>query len=132
MVSHLDASFSAVPDDVDGNPLLSTYDKFTYDLYLKWLADYLYRPKRNGVRLPDLSRDEAWSQISAIESAIAFWIWDHPGEDYPPDLRETDPQHADFPHRVELCHVLSRVPSDEQRVFLLDCFFQELARDAAK
>lgn len=132
MFSHPGPSFSAVPDDVDGSPLLSTYDKFTYDFYLKWLADYLYRPRHTGVRLPDLSREEAWSRISAIESEIALWIWDHPGKDYPPDLRETDPKHADFPHRVELCHVLSRVPSDEQRVFLLDRFFQVLASDAAK
>lgn len=132
MSSQLSASFSAVPDDVDGNAMLSTYDKASYDYYLTWLADYLYRPRHHGVRLPVLPLDEAWQRISAIESEIALWLWDHPGEDYPPNLGESEPRHADFPHRVELCHVLSRVPSGEHRVFLLDRFFQELATDAAK
>jgi hypothetical protein len=132
MPAGLTLSFSAVPSDTDGTPLLATYDQRSYGLYVSWLADYLYRPWQQRPLLPASSLEDAWSRISAIESEIAFWIWDHPFKDYPPGLRATDPGHADFPHRVELSHVLSRVPDAKERAVLVNRFFQALARDAAK
>jgi hypothetical protein len=76
------------------------------------------------------SIEQAWSDVSPLESEIALWIWEHPLEDYPPDNHQ--PRHADILHRVELSRILSRVPSRADRYELLDRFYQELGVDSHK
>jgi hypothetical protein len=77
-----------------------------------------------------LSLEAAWSRVSRIETEIASWIWEHPFEDYPPDSHQ--PQHADILHRVEVSHILARVPTHDDRRKLLDRFYRELEIDSHK
>jgi hypothetical protein len=130
-MTRAEPTFTAIPNDSSGEPLLATYDEQSFARYIDWLADYLYRPSTLTTSLA-LTFEEAWARVSVIETAIAHWIWDHPFEDYPPGLDERTPRHADFPHRAELSHALSRVSCKEHRVDLLRRFYRELARDAAK
>jgi hypothetical protein len=122
--------FSAVPSDGNGRPLNSVSNEWSYEFYLKWLADYLYRP---SPFMPDpavLSVEEAWSRVSKLEIEIAGWIWEHPFDDYPPDNYQ--PRHADILHRVELSRILSRVPGHGDRRELLHRFYSELEVDSHK
>jgi hypothetical protein len=122
--------FADVPRDVGEQPINVSSDEDTYRRYLHWLADYLHRP---APKMPDsatLSLEQAWSRVSPLESEIAFWIWEHPLDDYPPD--NYLPRHADILHRVELSRILSRVPSHADRYELLDRFYQELGIDSGK
>jgi hypothetical protein len=123
-------TWNDVPMDADGQPLLVARSKRSYDHYLKWLADYLYRPSKADLKKSPLSIDAAWGLVIVIEIEIASWIWDHPFDDYPPGERKVG--HVDFLHRKELSEILSRVPSHSDRLEVLDRFYGELARDAAK
>lgn len=121
--------FAAVPDGHEGEPMLFSCCQESYELYLNWLAEYLYRPNPSEAAL---SFDEAWSLVARVESRIASWFWEHPLETYPPGLEEGDPEHADFIHRVELSAALSRVHNHEDRFRLLNQFYRELDIDGRK
>lgn len=121
------ARWNDVPANASGVPLLVADSAGTYRRYLRWLARYLFRPRAREPNPLPVAR--AWALIALIESEIAAWIWEHPHQDYPPSGRV---RHADFLHRQELSAVLSRVPSLEDRVQLLDRFYRSLARDGAK
>ena len=122
--------FVEVPLDADGQPLNVTRSADDYSLYLDWIADSLYRPSAAMPASALLSLEAAWSCVSRIETEIAPWIWEHPFEDYPPDSHQ--PQHADILHRVQLSHILSRVPAHDDRRELLDRFYRELEIDSHK
>ena len=128
------ANFNAVPTDESGRPMSAAYDEHTYEIYLKWLADYLYRPESVMPTSAILSLEDAWSKVSQIESEIAFYIWEHPWSDYPPSDEENEsaPSHGDYFHRPELSKILSLVPGHADRRELLHRFYQELSTDAAK
>src|SRR5690349_24854060 len=121
-------NFADVPSDLYGEPINVSSDEDSYNRYLHWLADYLYRPSPQMPASATLVLEEAWSRVSLLETEIAFWIWDHPFEDYPPDNYQ--PRHADILHRAELSRILSRVPSHADRHELLDRFYQELGVDS--
>jgi hypothetical protein len=123
-------NFSAVPTDTDGRALNVANNKRTYDLYLEWLADYLYRPSSKMPLSAALTLDEAWPRVSHIESEIAFRLWEHPFGDYP--LDDLHPRHADILHRPELSAILSRVREHADRRELLHRFYRELEIDANK
>jgi hypothetical protein len=122
--------FSDVPRDSLSRPINVADDKETFEAYLDWLANYLHRPSPKMTSSAHLSLDQAWAKVSHIETEIAFWIWEHPFDDYPPDNYQ--PQHADILHRVELSRILSRVPLHADRRELLDRFYRELEIDAHK
>jgi hypothetical protein len=121
--------FADIPFDRHGHPLTCIADAESYHRYIEWLADYLYRRTASAHDLA-LPLEAAWSQISSIEAEIAFWIWEHPFEDYPADNYQL--RHADVLHRARLSEVLSRVASHEDRVELLDRFYRELEVDVQK
>ena len=123
------SDWSAVPDN-NGTPLLVANTESSYRKYLEWLASYLYRPKDVAAGEATLSLEQAWALVSPIESEIAFWIWEHPFEDYPPDSEQ--PRHADILHRPELSAILSRVLLHEDRAELLHRFYRELNVDSSK
>jgi len=116
--------------DAEGQPLNGTRSVDEYSLYLDLLADYLYRPSAGMPASTVLSLEATWFRVSRIETEIASWIWELPFEDYPPDSHQ--PQHADILHRVELSHILSRVPTHDDRRELLDRFYRELEIDSHK
>ncbi len=123
--------FCGVPTDpLTSERINRARDERTYDLYLDWLADYLYRPSAKMPVKAQLSLEAAWSRIISYEIEIAEWIWDHPWQNYPPDNYQ--PRHMDILHRVELSKILSRVPDHADRRELLDRFYQELGRDEQK
>jgi hypothetical protein len=123
-------NFSGVPFDEDGKPINITRDERSYDIYLDWLADYLYRPSSRMPASAVLSLEEAWNRVGSFETEIAFWLWEHPFDDYPPDNYQ--PKHADILHRVEFSRVLSRVPEHADRRELLHRFYQDLEIDSHK
>jgi hypothetical protein len=131
-MDHPEVSFRAVPAGPDGEPLLVANDEWSFNRYVDWLADYLYRPHRLASPSPSLTVEQAWARVSAIEAEIACWLWEHPFEDYPPDATASMPRHMDYPHRVELSHALSRVPLKQDREELLRRFYRELFTDAHK
>jgi hypothetical protein len=106
-------AFDAVPEGSDGLPMLVATTEEDYWLYLRWLADYLYRPE--DFPGESLRETEALSEVIGLEIDIASSIWNDPYADYPPASRNarTHVGHADFLHRKELSEILSRVPSYE-------------------
>jgi hypothetical protein len=123
--------FAEVPlDAATGTPLNVADSPERYDAYLNWLADYLYRPSEGTPKSAILPLEAAWKRVSQIESEIAWWIWEHPFDDYPPDKYQA--RHADMLHRVELSLVLSCVPAHADRRELLHRFYRELADDMSK
>jgi len=120
--------FSQVPmDPADGMPINFARDDRSYGLYLEWLADYLHRPPGEG---PTLSLTQAWMRVGTLTMEIVEWAKEHPCLEYPPDNYQ--PRHSDILHRVELCAILSRVPSHADRRRLLDRFYRELNDEFAK
>ena len=77
-----------------------------------------------------LSLEQAWSHVSRIDTEIAFWLWEHPWDDYPPNNYQ--PRYADILHRPDLSKILSRVPSYRDRRELIDRFYRELNVDMLK
>jgi len=130
MKSRPSKEFSGVPRNQDGRPLNVARTQAEFDVYIDWLADYLYRPRPQMPPSATLSLEQAWSSVVSIEIEIAAWFWDQPSDDYPPDNYR--PRDADILHRPELSRILSRVPDHDDRRELLDRFFSELDRDASK
>ncbi len=123
--------FAAVPDGPNGQPMHGARDNDSTDFYLNWLADYLYRPSPKMPASAILSTKAASSKLTVIEIEIAWWIWEHPFDDYPPEACGPT-RHWDFLHRVKISKILSRVPDHDTRFKLLKGFYQELMMDSTK
>lgn len=130
MKSRPSRDFGGVPRGPDWQPLNRARAPEDSEMYVDWLADYLYRPKPQMPSSAILSLEQAWPLVSQIEVEIAGWIWDHPFDDHPPDSYQ--PRHADILHRPELSKILSRVPKYNDRREILQRFYVELATDAMK
>ena len=103
-----------------------------YQMYIAWLADYLFRPGEKPLK--SLSKEEAGRELIKIETEIADWMWTHQFEDYPPSdsLPRNGARHADILFRQAISKILSRVPDRATRIVLLNSFYMELSVDAHK
>lgn len=124
--------FNDVPSDSDGKPMLVATCEEDFNVYVTWLAGYLYRPIP-GSEEP-LPEESAGIEIIGIESDIAHAIWNDPHAHYPPPdrLPPNGARHADILHQAALSKILSRVPDQAIRIKLLRRFYKELNRDMSK
>ncbi len=125
-------SFNDIPENSRGEPMLVATNEQDYQIYIAWLADYLFRPSE--ISGQSLSEKEAGLELIGLEIEIADWIWTHPFEDYPPEDRvpPNGARHADIFHREAMSRTLSRVPDRATRIKLIHDFYVELDHDAHK
>ena len=125
-------SFDDIPADSRGELMLVAQNEKDYQIYIAWLADYLFRPSE--ICGGSLTEQEAGLELIGLEIEIADWIWTHPYDDYPPPdrLPLNGARHWDILHRETMSRTLSRVPDRALRVKLLSSFYTELLDDAYK